>query len=228
MRDGGAHLRPAVLEHEHVADLGPGEERGRPFGPEVDDGAHPGDAQAREGADVLGGVEHDLRGATRGTGGEGPVAGTDAEVDRRPGDQRRPPVLERAHGVGGRRLDAADAEGAAAGREVGTALAVTDDPDPLPGQPVEPQLGLAHVSHSRPCGPGRSGPARPARSRCRGCSGSLTSPTLGPAGRAVRAPLARRGLDAGGVRARSRELGEDLGRELVEPVEVEGRAASRG
>ena len=141
MIDRRAHLAAAVLEHEHVLDLGSREERLGAIGPQVDDLAHLRDGQARE----------RLRRARARTARprEAPTAGTrrgvraaaaSREVDRRARRERGPSVGEPADVVRFGRLEAADAERAAVARQVRPRLAVPDDVHPLAGERIETHL----------------------------------------------------------------------------------------
>ena len=100
--DGGADLGAPVLEHQHVVDVVARAEGLGAIGPQVDDPGHALAAQLPQAGVVVGRVEHDL----------GPAA-----------CERRPPVGERPGRVRLGRLEAADAERAAVGRQVGPPLA---------------------------------------------------------------------------------------------------------
>ena len=129
---------PAVLEHEHVADVVARSEGGGALGPEVDHPPRPVAAERPERGVVVGRVQHHLAPGVRHGG---------------------PPVREPAHVVGVGRLEAADAERAAGGGLVGPALAIADHQHRRAAE----RRRRARRRRRR-WRPRRSSPARPSRS----------------------------------------------------------------
>ena len=127
MGDGRANRRPAILEDQHVVDVGGGTEGGGALGPEVD---HlPGAAHTEGGKRrvVVGGVEHDFA-ATRSEGW--------------------PAIRERLHPVRLRRLETANAEGATGRRKGRPFETAAVDEHPGAEERVAPQL--RQLRHLRP------------------------------------------------------------------------------
>ena len=106
MGDRGAHLRAAVLEHEHVGDVLSAAEALASLGPEIDDLAHPVHAERPERRIVVGGVEDHLTPSVR---------------------HRRPAVRDPAHVVLLCRLQTTGTERARGFRKVRSRLPRGDD-----------------------------------------------------------------------------------------------------
>jgi len=140
MVDCRADFATAVLEHEHVFDLGPRQQRFRSSRPHVDHFAHVLLAERCERLVVLGREQHDL---ARADGRK--IMVRFGDVEGRARAERRPAVREPPHVVRIGGFETADAERTTGIGKIRTSLAVAHDVDPLPREWIEAQLALRAV-----------------------------------------------------------------------------------